>query len=174
MINLKKSENNKKCRKEFLLVDDLPKNAASAVITGDYETDYKLMHAVSHVVKHTSEESFNTVARKCANNGFVTDPDGLISSFNDEWAGAIIPAVTYDVSGPGVGCHIINTVDAGFRYITAGDDNKSLMDLGPVVAPCIIGNNKEPLAVLIPLNEQAFEIGMDLMNIIREEAHGKL
>lgn len=172
---MKKIRKLQKCRRELQLVDDPSKNDAQVAIIseGDYDLDYKLMHAVSHVVKHTSEESFNTIARKCVNNGFITD-SGLISPFNDEWAGAIMPAVTYDVSGPGVGCHIINTVDAGFRYITAGDDNKSLMDLGPVVAPCIVGNNKEPLAVLIPLNDKAFEVGIDLMNIIREEARGKL
>ena len=112
--------------------------------------------------------SFRAV-KLCDNDGYTVDNHGFIVNYDGEaniydgiiHAMVIAPDKNGDVNMADV--QIINTENAGFRYVTGKNEN--MVDAGPVQNVCVVGNRERPEGIYIPTsNLKAVADGIVLMN----------
>lgn len=90
------------------------------------------------------------------NGYYVDDEFGTIRNISDDNKshGGILAATIMDVD-PDAIVHtapatIINTEDAGLRYVQCSKDG-SMMDMGPVESVCLVGNHNRPEGIYVPI-----------------------
>lgn len=96
------------------------------------------------------------------NHGFIVNYDGVANIYDGIiHAMVIAPDKNGDVNMADV--QIINTENAGFRYVTGKNEN--MVDAGPVQNVCVVGNRERPEGIYIPTsNLKAVADGIVLMN----------
>ena len=96
------------------------------------------------------------------NHGFIVNYDGVANIYDGIiHAMVITPDKNGDVNMADV--QIINTENAGFRYVTGKNEN--MVDAGPVQNVCVVGNRERPEGIYIPTsNLKAVADGIVLMN----------
>ena len=105
-------------------------------------------------------------------NGLVNTTDGYIGPLGQPEFASMISAVPFMEGGP-VGALICNTINNGFRFCGINEDGYT-DDLGPVNVPCIIGNTNKPQAILIPLEDKALEVGLEILQNLVEVNKSKV
>lgn len=90
-------------------------------------------------------------------NGYYVDNEfGIIRNISDDNKshGGILAATIMDVDSNAVvhtaPATIVNTEDAGLRYVQCSKDG-SMMDIGPVESACLIGNHDRPEGIYVPI-----------------------
>ena len=128
-----------------------------------------------HYLAPFEHEILGPMSKSLSENGFEIDDFGYIksksSTLQQSWVGAMIPGIVFgDKTAPDMNggtrdiaaCMIMNTESHGFRFVSS-NANKEIVDLGPVTAPCIVGNVSKPEALLIPMNKSSLEEGLDII-----------
>lgn len=125
-----------------------------------YENPTTLDWTIDNLISN-EDSVLDIMQEKMKTNGLVVDKidegPGTIHGTGDVWAAAFIPGIAFadhDLDkGNYACCTIVNTINKGFRY-AAVDKNGNTIDLGPVIAPCIIGNVNRPEGIYIPVSSR--------------------
>ena len=104
------------------------------------------------------------------NNGYRIDTYGEVVDQNFSNAGVIsAAAIAYDEDNGAFDssfAHIVNTEDAGLRYVHCCESGK-MLDLGPVEHTCFLGNCERAEGIYIPLsNTKAMIDGVQILEEI--------
>lgn len=109
--------------------------------------------------------------------GYVVDKSGLIyhPMTDTDAHGGIIAAMAFarddDDNATYAFTHIMNTENAGLRYVVCPADEANMHDLGPVENVCFIGNQDRAEGLYIPLcNTRAIADGINCLENILEDA----
>lgn len=151
----------------------------------DYVNSYHILtENQSYITKlyESHQKTIGEIGFRGANvttSGFISFEDNDVAA-NSVISGAAIVNKECDpdcFNSDVVPVCIANTVNEGFRYV--GEFENKMIDLGPVVHPCLVGGYHSPDAILVPLkNEQAIIESYNMLkhvyNSIMEERAEKL
>ena len=127
-----------------------------------------LVQALNFVNQNSTKEATMIMLDDMEENGYVSEffmaneNPCPIKSKGEKKVAAFIPAMEFDykhfdIEGDdtplavGATTVMVNTINDGFHNVTLSEEGQ-IMDLGPVVAPAIIGNAERAYGMYVPFN----------------------
>lgn len=121
-------------------------------------------------IESCEEKWFSKIVPVLKDSGLVLDNNDneIKHTCENSWAAGIIPCLATRPNGDFVAGGISNTINEGFRHVSC-NENGDIIDLGPVITPCIIGNVSSAQGIFIPFNNYSIGIGSAMLDDIMNE-----